>query len=85
MEVEARDDRHVRTDQATHSSEQFSIRIVDVLGDHCTVQIEVHGVESGAGAQILQQHRNNAFVRVARDVRRGRRRTPGERRNRVTG
>jgi len=66
MEIEARDHRHVRAHRLPHPPQQLPVRIVEVLGDHGAVQVEVDGVEAAAAAEILEQHRRNPLERIAR-------------------
>ena len=70
MIVEARDDRNARPDDAAYALQQRAVRIGAMLGDHRAVQIEVDAVESVSelALEILEQHRGDALVRIARDA-----------------
>ena len=45
VQVEARDDRHARPDHLAHAREQLAFAVVEMLGDHRAVQVEVHAVD----------------------------------------
>jgi hypothetical protein len=53
-----------------------------VLGHHRAVQAEEHGVERQRGAQVLDEHGRDPLEGVLGDVARGRRRGPGQRKER---
>ena len=48
VQVEARDDRNAVPDDAPHAREQLAFAIVEMLGNHRAVQIEVDTVD-GSG------------------------------------
>lgn len=83
MKVEACDDGNVRPHARAHTTQQFAVGVIDVLGDHGAVQIETDGVKLPERAQIIEQHRRDPLVRIPRDVCGRRRGTPHQRRNGV--
>ena len=51
VQVEARDDRHARANESADARQDFAFAIVEVLGDHCAVQVEIDAVD---GARLLE-------------------------------
>jgi hypothetical protein len=45
VEVERRNNWNARTDQRANSAQELAIPIIDVLGCHCAMQIEIHSIE----------------------------------------
>ena len=78
VQVEARHHRNFRPDDAAHARQQFAFAIVEVLGDHRAVQVEVDAVDAASLLQPAQHFADDPLVRVARDVRGRRCRAPCE-------
>ena len=51
VQVEARHDRHARADDAAHAREDLAFAVVEMLGDHRAVQVEVDAVD---GARLRE-------------------------------
>jgi hypothetical protein len=51
MQVEARDDRHARTDDSADTREDLAFAVVEMLGDHRAMQVEIDAVDR---ARLLQ-------------------------------
>ena len=66
MVVEACDNGHVGSNDQPYTSQQFTIAIIDVFGNHRPMQVEVHAVEVAGTLQIFQQQRRDVFVRSPR-------------------
>ena len=45
VQVEAGDDRRAQSDDVAHAREQLAFAVVQVLGNHRAMQIEVHAVD----------------------------------------
>ena len=71
VQVQARDNRHARTDCTAHASEQLAFAVVQVLGHHCAVQIEVNTVDIAKLHESRHHLADDSFVGVARYARRG--------------
>ena len=80
VEIEARDDRHARPDGAADAREQLALAVVEMLGHHRAVEVEVNAVERAFRLEPPHDLAGDPLVRVARHVRRrarGRPREPG--------
>jgi hypothetical protein len=84
MEIEARDDRHARTDQAAYACQQLALTVIEMLGDHCSVQIEIDAVDRPEAGEPRQHLADDVLVGIAGDVRRGRSRAPDQARTPVS-
>ena len=66
VQVEARDDRHLRPDDAAHARENLAFAVVEMLGHHRAVQVEVDAVDGrppARGARVISPTmRSNASL-----------------------
>ncbi len=83
VKVEARDERYVAADRGADAGEDFALAVIEMLGDHRAVKIEIDGIEGARGGNVFQHHRHDALEGVFRDMGRRRRRTPDERHERM--
>ena len=79
MEVQARDDRQPRAAELADATQQLAVGVVDVLRDHCAVQVEIDRVECAGLADRLDDQRAHALEGVARHVPRRLRLAPEQR------
>ena len=80
MQIEACDNRHAGADDSADSLQDLSLGVVEVLGDHGAMKIEVDGVEGRAIREILAEHGGSPFEGVTRHVGTRFGRTPQRRR-----
>ena len=82
VQVETDHQRHVLADQFSHAREDFALPVVEMLGHHRPMQIEIDAVNRAGRRKSVEQHRNDAFECIFRDMRR-RRRTAGDGRRKL--
>ena len=85
MQIEAHHERHLRADHVAHAAQHRAFRVLDVLGHHRPVQVEIDRIEVRDGCEIFAQHADDALVRIAGDVRTRLRGSPHERGQLVPG
>ena len=78
VQVEARDDGNAGADDLAHAREQLALAVVEMLGDHRAVQVEVDAVDRPGLRSRASHLADDALVRVRGDVRRRRGRAPRE-------
>ena len=78
VQIEARDHRHAVADHPPHPPEQLALAVVEMLGHHRTVQIEVDGVERAVRLEPADDLARDPLVRVASHVGRRAGGRPGE-------
>ena len=61
MQVETRHDRYVRTNYTPHAREDLAFTIVQVLGDHRSVQIEIHAIDRSGLCKMPSEFADDAF------------------------
>ena len=66
--VEAGDDRHVGSDRRAHPPQQLALAILDVLGDHGAVKVEVNGVERFGCLEVVDQPSGDRLEGAPGDV-----------------
>ena len=64
VQVEGGDDREVRC-QLADPAEQLALAVLQMLGDHGTVQVEKERIERAGTGEVVEQHADQAFVGVA--------------------
>ena len=67
MQVQAGDDGHGRADGLAHARQQLAFAVVQVLGDHGAVQVQVDGVVA-AFARRFDDLAGDALIGVGGDV-----------------
>ena len=78
MQVEAGHDGHLRPHHRAYAPQQFRFAVVEMVGDHGAVQVQVDGVDGPRIGEAADDRAANAFERVLGDMGRRARRTPGE-------
>ena len=63
VQVEADHQRQVLADHLAHAREDFAFAVVEMLGDHRAVQIEIDGVERAGGCDAVDHHLDDALDR----------------------
>jgi hypothetical protein len=76
--VEARDDRHLVTDQRADAAQEFALAVFVMLGDRRAVQIEIDAVERRSRREVVEEGRGDLFVGLAFDIGGGWRRAPAQ-------
>ena len=72
VQVEARHDRHVRPHHATHAREDLAFAVVEMLGDHGAVEVEVDAVDGTHVGEVPRDLAHDALEGILGHVRRGR-------------
>jgi hypothetical protein len=83
--VEADYDRHIRPYRRAHAAQYLAFAVLEIDRAHCTVQIEIDGVDRQRQRQTADQLADDALERVARDVTPGTAARPHERHQFVLG
>ena len=71
MQIQAGDDRHVRSDRLSQAGEQLAVGVFEMLGDHGTVQIEEQAVEGKRRGDRANETPRYVFEGVLGDMGRG--------------
>jgi len=71
MQVEADHQRQLLADHLTHALEDFAFAVVEMLGHHGAVQIEINGIERSGGPDAVDHHRDDALERILGHMGRG--------------
>ena len=71
VEVEARDERHVRPDRGAHAPEHLAFAVIEAFADHGAVQVEINPVERQRGRDARDQIVSDRLERLCRDMGRG--------------
>ena len=79
VEIEARDDRHVRVHECAHASQKLALPVFEMFRHHGTMEIEIDRIDGQGRCKIADQHCRDALIGVARDVGRRLRVPPDER------
>ncbi|KGD18181.1 transcriptional regulator, LysR family domain protein [Burkholderia pseudomallei] len=82
MQIERHDDRHPLADDPPHAREELAFAVVELLGDHRAVQVEIDRVEA-ARLDRGDDLAADPLERAARHVRRRARARPHDRQQRV--
>src|SRR3546814_6614524 len=72
-------DRQAWPDDRAHPAQHLALAVVDVLGHHGPVQVEVEPVEILQPGEILEDLADDALVGILGDLRRGRGIAPRQR------
>ena len=78
VQIEACDQGRFRSDHAAHPAQDLPFAVLQMLGHHGAVQVEIDAVQVAHLAQILDELRHDAFEGVFGDVRRRLGRGPGQ-------
>jgi hypothetical protein len=70
VKVERDDDGHGRPYDRTHAGEQLAFAVVDMLGHHRPMQIEIDCVHRQGGLQVVDDHARDRLISLARHLRR---------------
>ena len=68
MQIKTGDQRHALTHELANALQQFAFAVIDMLGDHRTVQIEVNGIDRHCRPDAVHDHRGDSFVGVFGDM-----------------
>ena len=79
VQIEARHQRQIRPDEIADPSQNLALAVLQVLGDHGSVEIQVEAVQGLEIAQVRQDLAGDPFEGLLRHRRRGGRLGPGER------
>src|SRR3546814_16414668 len=71
VQIEFDADVHACADNAAHPLDQVALAIVMTVGNHCTMQVQLHGLQRQCGAQVTQDFIAKRFVNGARRAARG--------------
>ena len=66
VQVEADHQRQVLADHLTHTPQDFAFAIVEMLGDHGAVQVEIDGIERSGRGDAVDDHLDDALDRHPR-------------------
>ncbi|MNN02059.1 hypothetical protein D3C81_1146980 [compost metagenome] len=83
MQIQRDHDLHVRTGRGTDARQQLALAVVEVLGHHGAMQVEIDRVVRGRHHR-LHDLAGDALVGIGRDMRRSARSRPDHRRDGVT-
>ena len=70
VQVEARDQRNVVANDAAHARQDLAFAVVEMLGDHGAMQVEIDGIERAGGGDAVDHDRHDALKGVPGDMRR---------------
>ena len=56
MQIEADHQRQILADHLAHARENFAFAVVEMLGDHRAVQIEIDGIELAGRRDAVDHH-----------------------------
>src|SRR3546814_12280132 len=66
VQIEFDADVHACADNAAHPLDQVALAIVMTVSNHCTMQVQLHGLQRQCGAQVTQDFIAKRFVNGAR-------------------
>ena len=66
VQIEADHQRQILADHLAHAPQDFTFAIVEMLGDHGAVQVEIDGIERSGGGDAVDHHLDDAFDRHPR-------------------
>ncbi len=78
VQVQRADDRHVRSDHVADPRQQVALGVLQLLGDHRSVQVQQHSVDGQCALQALDQQRRKLVPRVLSDDTRRLRKGPDQ-------
>src|SRR6476659_2484358 len=70
MQVEAGDQRQLLADHLAHAGENFTFAVVEMLGNHRAMQVEVDGVELSRRRDAVDHYPDDALIGILCDMRR---------------
>ena len=68
MQVEADDQRHILADHLAHARQNFAFAVVEMLGHHRAVQIEIDRIERAGGRDAVDHHFGDALEGIPGDM-----------------
>ena len=76
VQIETDHQRQIRADHLAHARNDFALAIVDMLGDHGAMQIEINRVDRTRRLDAIDDRFGDAFIGVLRHMRRRARGAP---------
>ena len=85
MQIEADHDRQIRAEQATQALQELALAVLQMLGHHRAMEVEIKGIDASAAAQQVDHLAGDPLIGVAFHVRGRRCRTPEQRHQFMAG